>query len=417
MVGELRLKILILTSSYLPKVNGVTRTVSTIADGLIRRGHEVVVVTKWREGLSREAVNEGARVARVGSGRRFGEAFFFLLSMTRFAAVSRMKGECDVIHAHGTLPGLAALVSHLITKSPFVCSFHQDALIGWETGYRLSGIRVALGRFLQSLICNWAGFVTVQSTTVGDITRRVLKLKRGERIVVIPNPVNTSRFKPLPGNQPDVRTTLLFVGNLIRRKGVDVLIRALPEIIKRSSNVNLVIVGTGPEGDALARLCETLGVGGKVTFAKEVKDDDLVLRYSNAAVVVLPSQSEVFGNVLAEALAMQKSVVATATVGALSIISDGISGRVVPIGDQVSLANAITDTLADKERAARMASFGYNTVQADFSSEAVARKLEVIYMSLTSSRPIQNFEGKMLGSDTRGSTTITAAWWYREVDS
>src|SRR5205814_323732 len=93
-----------------------------------------------------------------------------------------------------------------------------------------------------------------------------------------------------------------------------------------------------------------------------------------------------FGVVILEALAANRPVVASATIGAMSIISDGVSGRIVPIGDSRETANAIMDIFSDYKSAVAMARVGHQLILSKYSVEAVARSLEDLYRSIALSR-------------------------------
>ena len=371
-----------LSSSYLPKLNGVTRTVSALSDGLGRRGDEVTVVTRWRKGLPRRSEGASTRVVRVGRGKGFGESAFLWGAMTLFTVRSCKKKEFEVVHAHGTISGLSAVCGWLIGRVPFLVSFHQDALIGWETGYnRLYGFKYHLTRFLQARICGFAAVVTVQSPEVGEITRRALGLDDTTRIAVLPNAVDIARFSS-DDSPPPCNRNILFVGNLIKRKGIDVLLRSFASLEELFPDARLTIVGGGPEKTSLENLARDLGISAKVSFLDEVDDKTLASLYHGSAVVILPSYSEVFGVVILEAFAANRPVIATATVGATSIITDNVSGRIVPIGDSKGIASAITDLFSDEKSAVEMARVGHQLVLAKYSAEAVGGSLEWLYRSV-----------------------------------
>jgi len=305
--------------------------------------------------------------------------------MTLFTMRSCRKKEFEIMHAHGTISGLSAACGWLIGRVPFVVSFHQDALIGWETGYNLMhGIRYHFTRFLQARICDFAAVVTAQSPAVKEITERVLGLNGKTRIAVLPNAVDVTRFS-MASSPPARNRSVLFVGNLIKRKGVDVLLRSMTILVASFPDVTLTVVGGGPEKRDLQNLARDLGVSAQVSFLDEVDDKTLASLYQSSAVVVLPSYSEVFGVVILEAMAANRPVVATATVGAMSIIADGTSGLVVPIGDAQAIASAIASLFSDYGSAVAIARQGHQLVLAKYSVDAVSEDLERLYRSATRS--------------------------------
>jgi len=271
-----------------------------------------------------------------------------------------------------------------MAKIPFFITFHQDALIGWQTEYDQNhGVRNHLTKFLQARICGFAAVVTVQSPTVKEITKHVLGLNGKVRVVVLPNTVDVARFS-IDDSPPPQNRNLLFVGNLIKRKGIDVLMRSVAVLVESFPDTRLTIVGIGPEKDSLQALASELLVSNSVSFLGEVDDIALKSQYHSAAAVILPSYSEVFGVVILEALAASRPVIATATVGAMSIISDCVTGRVVPIGSSKGVANAIADLFSDDKSATEMAKAGHQLVLAKYALEAVSKDLESLYRSVVS---------------------------------
>lgn len=175
-----------------------------------------------------------------------------------------------------------------------------------------------------------------------------------ERIQIAPNAVDLdifgARVAELHGERSRLRDSLgldktvaLYVGRLSPEKGVDVLIRSLALV---GSDVELIVIGTGPEEDELRRLATDVAPG-RVRFAGFLSRDDLVTWYAVADLLVVPSRSEVWGMTLNEGAAAGLPLVATeAAGGAWDLIEEGANGFRVPSEDARGLARAI-DRLAD----------------------------------------------------------------------
>ena len=145
------------------------------------------------------------------------------------------------------------------------------------------------------------------------------------------------------GGQPLV----LFVGRLVKYKGVDVLLEAM-----RGVAAKVVLVGDGPEKAALQRVAEREGVADRVKFLGEVTPDELAALYRACDLFVLPSvtRQEAFGVVLIEAMACGKPVISTDLgTGSGWVNQDGETGLVVPPRDAPALHNAIFRLLGDAE--------------------------------------------------------------------
>jgi rhamnosyl/mannosyltransferase len=149
----------------------------------------------------------------------------------------------------------------------------------------------------------------------------------------------------------DGRSVILFVGRLVYYKGIDVLLRAITDV----EDVVLVVVGKGPEREALEELAADLGIADRVRFEGFVSDDALPAYYSIADVFALPSvsSSEAFGIVQVEAMMYGVPIVNTSLdTGVSSVSRHGETGLTVPPGDDEALADALQALVTDDARRA-----------------------------------------------------------------
>jgi glycosyltransferase involved in cell wall biosynthesis len=153
---------------------------------------------------------------------------------------------------------------------------------------------------------------------------------------------------PVPAGSP----TVLAMGRLHRNKAFDVLIRAMT----RLPGVHAVIAGTGPEHDALLQLARTEGVAGRVHLLGWRDDQEALL--AACTLLACPSRQEALGNVVLEAFAASKPVVAAASAGPAELIRPGETGLLAPIEDAEDLAEAIGAVIADQDLAARLGAAG-----------------------------------------------------------
>jgi glycosyltransferase involved in cell wall biosynthesis len=170
---------------------------------------------------------------------------------------------------------------------------------------------------------------------------------------------------------------LMTAGRLHRQKGYDLLIQALPMVQKSFSGVKLLILGEGEEEKSLKKLAHSLEISEKVLFLGLRSDVDRLLQCSE--IFVLPSRWEGFPNVLLEAMAAGKPVVATAVGGVRELVVDEVTGILVPPQDETALADAITLLLSDKKRALAMGAAGRERVLQRFSMDAMLSKTEALY--------------------------------------
>lgn len=181
---------------------------------------------------------------------------------------------------------------------------------------------------------------------VSEATKHALVEHYGipeNKITVIHNAVDTEKFHPLEiQKEPD---SLLYVGRIDKRKGIDFLIRSMPLVREQLPDVHLKVAGKGIYLERMKSLVNHLKVERNVTFLDFVPDDRLNELYNRAQCVVVPSIFEGFGITVIEALAAGTRVVGTDTDGIREILQNGNYGRLVHYGNTRALADAIVAEL------------------------------------------------------------------------
>jgi glycosyltransferase involved in cell wall biosynthesis len=178
------------------------------------------------------------------------------------------------------------------------------------------------------------------------------------------------------------RPTIGFVGQLIPRKGIDTLLRAMPEILATCPTALAVIVGCAPPGEpeyeAVCRSIVTeLDIANHVVFTGYKRDVPAWMRTFD--VFALPTRSEPFGKVVIEAMAARRPVVASRVGGIPEIITDPCLGTLVPADSPSALARAIVRYLVDPHLAAATGLRAAEHVRANFSLDGMMRKLQDLY--------------------------------------
>jgi glycosyltransferase involved in cell wall biosynthesis len=172
---------------------------------------------------------------------------------------------------------------------------------------------------------------------------------------------------------PENAPLILALGRLHRSKAFDVLMRALARVPEAVA----WIAGEGEERDALARVSAELGIGERVRFLGW-RDDKEAL-FAAADLCVVPSRFEPFGNVVLEAWAAGKPVIAAAALGPAAIVRDGENGLLVPVEDDAALAQAIERLLKDRALATTLAAGGGKTLAAEYSEAQVLRAWDDLF--------------------------------------
>lgn len=291
---------------------------------------------------------EGAEALRKDGGglpmtlRRYPLARLQLpVFLLRYSAeIARVARQCDLIHAHWTISGGAALLSRWTHHKPLLLTVHGSDIFQVP--------RHPIGAAVTRSILRRVQRVTAVSEALKEATS-ALGID-GEKIEVISNGIDLARFAP-PSPDPrhapgDERAILLFAGFLIKRKGVRYLVEALSLLPPDVPPHRLVIVGEGPEEDALREQVAALGLGDRVEFAGFQPQAVVGEWMRRAHVFVLPSLEEGQGVVLLEALASGTPVIASDVDGMREVVAPEVGLRVPP-ADPPALAVALQQMLTD----------------------------------------------------------------------
>jgi len=196
--------------------------------------------------------------------------------------------------------------------------------------------------------------------------------------IVPPIPAALADASPVP---PSREAEVLFVGQVIRGKGVDLLLKALAGV---AGNWHATVVGTGNHLEECRALAGNLKIAERVTFAGWVPHLSLESYYARAAVCVVPSRwPEPFGMVGVEAMARGRPVVAFAVGGIPDWLADGVTGILAPEADTAALGLAIATLLGDRERAEALGQAGLERVRERFQpAQYLDRLMEILRESV-----------------------------------
>jgi len=275
----------------------------------------------------------------------------------------------DAIHSHWLIPQtLVALLAGAGRKTPLLCTSH---------GGDLFGLRAMPLPAIKTWVLKRCSAVTVVSRAMRDEVQRLLP---GQMAEVVPMGTDlTGCFTP-GSNSVRRGDTLLFVGRLVEKKGVNHLLDALAQLQRQGRALQLWIVGQGPELEALQAQAERLGIAAWVTFWGAVEHTRLADFYRLATLAVTPSvvaeggDQEGFGLVIVEAMGCGCPVVASALPAIGDIVIDGETGLLVPPADPTALVHAIGQLLDQPEQARRLAATARQRVVERFDWQQVAER-------------------------------------------
>lgn len=247
------------------------------------------------------------------------------------------KYKFDVLHCHGVYPtGYVGSSFQKITGVPVVITPHGGDIKKNQEGYIIN--RKITLRIKKTF--SEAQAVTAISSYVKG---QVINLNANpDRVYLIPNGIWLNKFRSFANEQKiHEKPYIVYLGRLVRLKGVDILMRAFSRINMQYPDIRLKIAGDGREKDNLIRLGDALGIAGNIDFLGVVRGPEKAQLLAGALFLVLPSQREGLPVVVLEAFASGIPVVASSVGGTSDIIKDDENGFLVPYGDIEGFANKI----------------------------------------------------------------------------
>ncbi|MDG6223365.1 MAG: glycosyltransferase family 4 protein [Candidatus Bathyarchaeota archaeon] len=310
--------------------------------------------------------------------------------------VNKIDAEVYEAHAVSGYGFLNALKKHKISK-PFIQTVHgvlADEYIQSSKIFSPS-LKTKLSNFFMKHLGNIEKEAAQKATLVVTISnysfKKIVDLYGidPKKIRIVPNGVDLQRFKPdneyqeakkLVGDTPE--HVVLFVGNLIPRKGLPFLVDAAKYVIKENKNTKFVVVGDGPLKDNLISYSHQQGVFDNFAFLGRVSDSILPQLYNYADLFVSPSVQEGQGITFLEAQASAKPVVAFNVSAIAEVVKHKQTGYLVEPNNQ-QLGNAISDLLANDNLREKMGKRGREFVSNMFSWNVTSQKLFQVYSEVT----------------------------------
>jgi glycosyltransferase involved in cell wall biosynthesis len=242
--------------------------------------------------------------------------------------------------------------------------------------------KIALAAFRR------AARVTTVSKFLAEDIQRMLPVLQG-RVQVTPMPVDVSGF--LEGAQTAKLhpPRLLYAGNLVPSKGVDVLLRAVAELAGRGVDCQVKILGEGPARAELETLAREIGIASRTTWAPFVPQARMAGEYGASTVTVLPSRghAEGLGLTLVEALLAGCAVVGTPAGGIPEVVVHEETGLIARDGDPADLASQLQRLLTDAPLRERLTREGKERVLRTYSPEAAVGRFLEIYHAVADHQP------------------------------
>jgi L-malate glycosyltransferase len=374
-----------------PTVGGSGVAASQLALKLAGRGHAVHVFSSGVP-VRLSTTRSSCVVHRVEPVIRPPlENGVYALALAGEMANVSLRESLDVLHVHYALPHAASAL--LAQQMVAARGGHQPRLVTTLHGTDVTGIigDTALTTITRHVVLR-SDAVTTPSAWLRRAAVENLSLPETTSVEVVPNFVDPEEFHP-GDDRPDLRrlfpalswdgpvrpAVLLHASNFRAVKRVGDAVLALAQVL-RTRPAGLILVGDGPEREAVARLAAALGVTGQVAFLGEQLQMARFL--VQADLFLLPSEQESFGLAALEALASGVPVVATNVGGLPEVVRHGETGWLVPVRDPPALATAVLKLLADEPSRAAMGRAARADALARFRPEPVVARVEALYREL-----------------------------------
>lgn len=382
----------IFTESYPPLVNGVSTSILMLEHALTKLGHEVFIITVSDNKKDYVLENNG-HILRLPSVNLANCYDYKMTSVYPIKAVNMIKKmNLDVIHSNVEFTvGIFARVVSEQLSIPLVHTYHTN----WEdyTHYITKNKKI-LDDICKKLLKYLVVFFEDKTVTELIVPSNKIynlfkdKYKFTKNIHIIQTGIETSKFYKENFNQKDINSlkkklgikkkdfVVMTVSRLAKEKSVDRIINNHKELVKKYSNMKLLIVGDGPDIDKLKDEAKSLGVSDSVIFTGKVPLSDIPIYYQLGNVFVTASKSETQGLTVVEAISSSLPVLAVKDDSFVNSVIEDFNGFVFT--DDEKYINSISKLYDDKELYNRLSNQS-RLLSEDFSSEYFALKVLKVY--------------------------------------
>ena len=346
------LRVAVVTETFPPEVNGVAMTLGRLVEALQRRGNFVQLI-RPRQGLSDNAAQSEQFEEVLKPGIPIPRYDGLKIGLPAGQALARLwlLKRPDIVHIATEGPlGWSALTAAIKLNLPVSTGFHTN-FHSYSKHYGMGFLKKPIAAYLRKF--HNRALATLVPT---ERLREELEYEGFRNLHVVSRGVDTRLFSPAR-RSPELRKAwgagehgivAMYVGRMAPEKNLPVAVRAFLAMRERNPQVQLVMVGDGPERATLSSRNPT------VVFAGTRSGEDLATHYASADVFLFPSLTETFGNVTLEAMASGLAVVAYEYAAARQCMVHEESGLLAPFGDSRAFLGMAAGLMEDSSRIARL---------------------------------------------------------------
>jgi glycosyltransferase involved in cell wall biosynthesis len=339
------MRVALITENFLPKLDGVTRTLAMLLDHLRERGHQAIVLGP--EGAPRRYAGFRIYGVRGIPLPFYPELRALIPSFESNIRLSRFHP--DIVHvADPMLLGAAGIAWAQRVGVPLVASYHTN-LAAYCSSYHLGALQPAVWAY-RRMLHNRCGTTLCPSPS----TARVVVRRGFADVRLWPRGVDAHLFTPARRSEAwrrlvadDARQIVLYVGRLSHEKNLAALVAAFATLegADALADTHLVLVGDGPARTDLERALS----GRRVTFTGYLCGAALAEAYASSDVFAFPSVTETFGQVVLEAMASGLPILGFDAEGVCDLVRPGVSGLLAPVGAIATFARSLAALLESAE--------------------------------------------------------------------
>ena len=383
------MNILFLCKEYPPHVvGGVGIYMEEMTREIAKLGHRVFVMTTGKDGEVHEENREGVTIIRICTARKEAKEYFrkkVERTAERFEyshlVAQRLK---DIVKKHSieiiesTDARAEGFWYYLWNRHiPLVIKLHTSETLVFKLNHEPVTLDIKLLKKLEE-------FWLLQADTIIGVTQAIAGMSmkyysiNNKPVRVIPNPVDVDLF--VPRDEECNPLNVLYVGRLEFRKGVHILLRAIPQILRRIPEASFTLIGADcGMKDYLLKGIKKAGCERNVQFIEHICRSELVEYYQKCGLVVVPSLWENFPYVCLEAMSCGKSVVASNAGGIPELVEDGVDGMLVSPGSANELAQEVVNLLSDEKLRLNLGNKAREKMVDRFSPRVIAEKTLSLY--------------------------------------
>lgn len=349
-----KLRVILINYMESTAPGGINKVIQKIAANLSKKGHEIIIIQPNPFNLSKEELFNGFKIIRINSNF---ESYLYGLNPEMQVYLKKILEDLnpDIIHVHGyhSLLSIQTIrtIRNMKKDMPIIFSPYLDVYRSTIIGKYFWN----LYNFLAKTVFNKTSHIICCSDFESEMIINDYNIKK-DKISIIP--LGVEFIEPLStiSNKSDKTIKLIYSGYLIKRKGVEFILESINKLVYHfgNKNVELIIIGEGPERKKLLNLAKKLKVDPYIIWEPFLNEDDLIKNIKNSDIFLLLSHSEAYGIIISEALALGTRCIVTKRTALMEFLNEpGCYGVDYP-PDPINVAQLILEVTLNNRRVGKL---------------------------------------------------------------